>query len=175
MIKIVCEDCSFVNKVEFKKSLMGKRILFNCKNPKCSQQIKYKFPNKLESFQDDFQTKITGYNHKTTYKGALKWKDKHLDKDVTFEIFDGVNIVGRASSSKNPDIAIPTHDRSMSRMHCVIIKVKNHDQVNYLLKEYGNKNPLKLNSKILDPGTEIYLENGDVISLGLTELSFVFV
>lgn len=171
MVDVKCIKCSFTNKLEFKERLVGKSVLFNCKNPTCKEQIKFTFPE-LESNTESYQTIITDYNLTAPSAAKIKWHNKEENQQLDFKLSEGVNILGRKSSSKFPTIAIPCNDMSMSRMHCVIVQSSYDTATSFLLKEYDNKNKLILNGKALERGTEIYLEEGDKVTLGSTQIIF---
>lgn len=171
MVDAICSDCSFTNKLEFKKNLIGKTVMFKCKNPSCRSSIKFTFPP-IESITKSYQTVVTDYNMTSPSRAMIKWYNLETNKELSFILNEGVNIIGRMSKSKSPNIAIPTSDMSMSRMHCVIIQSSYDAVTSFLLKEYNNKNQLILNGKKLHSGTELYLEVGDRITLGITQITF---
>jgi len=171
MITVQCVECGFNNKLVFNQKMVGKKVKYSCKNPSCGTANFYTFP-KEQSSNSPQETIVSNYNPSSFTNGMITWHDLKGKEDVSFNIVNGVNIIGRESSQKSPDIAIPTEDKTMSRLHCVIVCIKGGRGMNYLLKEYSNKNPLILNGKTLESGTEVYLENGDQIHLGRTIVSF---
>ena len=170
MITVTCDVCGFNNKLVYQQSLVGKTVQFKCKNPVCAHKIKYTFPN-VKSLSRAYETVISDYQSTPIIDGILKWQ--RIDEDPLFFIIqDGVNIVGRKSNHKTQDIGIPTEDKTMSRLHCVITRTSTKKEVHYLLKGYSNKNPILLNGKVLEEGSEIYLQTGDIIIMGKTKLTF---
>lgn len=171
MITVQCTECGFNNQLIFNQKMAGKKVKYSCKNPGCGSPNYYTFPIEQPTAKSN-ETIVSDYNSSSSTDGMLTWFDDVQKEKINFSIADGVNIIGRESSQKSPDIAIPTVDKTMSRLHCVIVCIKGNRGMNYLLKEYSNKNPLILNGKTLDSGTEVYLEKGDKIHLGRTLVSF---
>lgn len=171
MITVQCTECAYNNKLTFNQKLVGKKVKYSCKNPSCGSPNYYTFPNEQPKIRP-LETAVSDYNPNFATDGMIAWYDDRNKEELNFTISNGVNIIGRQSSQKSPDIAIPTKDNTMSRLHCVIVSIKGERGMSYLLKEYSNKNPLILNGKKLESGTEIYLEKGDKIHLGRTVISF---
>lgn len=171
MITVQCVKCGFNNKLVFNQKLAGKKVKFLCKNPTCEESNTYTFPQE-KTENNYYETVVSDYNPNSLSEGFITWYDDQNEEKINFPITVGVNIIGRASSRKKPDLAIPTSDKTMSRLHCVIVCVQEHNGMSYLLKEYSNKNTLLLNDKKLHAGSEVYLQTGDRIHLGKTVISF---
>jgi len=99
---------------------------------------------------------------------------------ITYELFEGVNVIGRPDGSHHVDIKIE-EDRYVSREHCYINVLKDflHRFV-YILYD-GSEKPAKestngtfingLEDK-MDVGSKIYLKDGDIVQVGETKLAF---
>lgn len=171
MITVSCKVCGFNNRLIYNQKLVGKKVRFACKNPSCKKSVEYTFP-KVESINKEYETVVTDYTPRALFDGLVLWEDKESQHKEHYLLNVGTNIIGRLSNQKSPDIAIPTGDKTMSRMHCVISKITQNETPLYLLKEYSNKNPLILNGKILEKGSEVFLEKGDIIKMGKTDIQF---
>ena len=78
----------------------------------------------------------------------------------TFPLYLGTNRIGRRNKDTETDIPIITGDPSMDRHHA-IIKVTQ-----------GKTGALRVSGQILGPRESIYLQSGDVITLGATSIIF---
>ncbi len=125
-------------------------------------------------------------------KQAIKQKPPPKPKEITvfgtilvvetdgppsqsFELRKGINTIGRLSSSFQADVAIETTDMHMSRKHAIIevFKIKNQNSWGFVLCNFENKTPIQLNDDCkMSFWDEIYLKDGDTISIGESCLLF---
>lgn len=173
MIIITCKSCAFNNKVVFNQKLAGKSVMFACKNPSCNKPVKFSFPSKEPTLVGK-DTVITNADESDYINACIEWKHKS-GETISFPISNQTNIIGRQVHDQDIQIAIPTQDRTMSRQHAIIEKDKFKSGYSYLLKEHNNKNPISINSQELIQGFELYLQDGDQITMGRTSLIFKLV
>ncbi|MEM7655233.1 MAG: FHA domain-containing protein [Bacteroidota bacterium] len=98
--------------------------------------------------------------------------DEHAPTQ-TFPLKAGENVVGRKSVSKPADIMIETHDKFMSRHHCMLrVAQDQRGQLQYLLSDLSSTNGTFLpeKDKKLDTYDEIFLQDGDTIQAGRTKI-----
>lgn len=168
VIKIHCKHCHHENKVEFSASLAGKKILFQCQNKACKEKVSFTMPNENH---EDRSTLI--FNDHSANPGVAFLILESERQKYKYQLKDGIQVIGRKSSNKYPDIALDTDDRSVSRTHCIIDSFKNMtDKRCFVIRENNSKNGTYLNGNKLSQDDEIYLEDGDDIQLGHISLIF---
>lgn len=90
-----------------------------------------------------------------------------------YNLAEGNNTIGRKASQCNSSVKIETEDRYMSRnSHAVIDVSVNGQKVVHVIKNGANKNPSYVNDVLIGAADELVLNNGDVIKLGETKLTF---
>ena len=162
-----------------------------CGNPKCRSPLLIQNPHKLK----EAKCPACGYINPMpvaeaptqlrpaipTELGWLIVKDEQTDTQ-TFVLTMGVNTIGRQSTLSPATHMIVTSDEFMSRPHCTItVKISQKGTVEYLLQD-GAARPdgvwkISTNGTYLN-GQEprlsefdcIYLNDGDVIQIGVTKL-----
>ena len=110
-----------------------------------------------------------------TQKQAAAWlvQISEQENPATFELYEGLNTVGRLSASGSVNIAIGTTDKGISRHHFDLMVVKNSRQeFEFLIGDNGSANGTYINEnkEKLQPHSQIYLADGDVILIGNTRL-----
>ncbi len=101
---------------------------------------------------------------------------------VAYELFEGVNIIGRPDGPHRVDIKIE-EDRYVSREHCYIDIQKDflhrfvyilHDGQNKAGEEKPSTNGTFVNGleDKMDEGSIVYLKDGDIVQVGETKLAF---
>lgn len=91
-----------------------------------------------------------------------------------FPITQEYNMVGRknqAGAEWRPDIEIQTGDMNMSKKHCLI---RDNGYGKYVLEDHKSTNGTRLNGTKLKENDALYLSEGDVITIGRTELRVTY-
>jgi predicted Zn finger-like uncharacterized protein len=170
MISIHCPHCQTKLKVDEKK-IPADIKTFAC--PKCKKTIEVAFvlSNKQD---DDSETVILSVPGAKQVTGSLHVLPNEFTPEQTVHLSEGINIIGRKSASQALSTAIETNDKLMSRSHIGIEVRKDEkgDNIHYL---YDNKstNRTLYNSRYIEPGEVVVLQNNDEIQIGQTHLVFV--
>lgn len=169
MLKIQCNSCNFDNQLQYSPEVVGKRIMFKCKNKQCNEFITIKLPKAVK-----VESTTVVIENKNSYKANafLEWNRE--GELLRFPLNNGIQIIGRKSNNKYPDICLESSDNSLSRLHCIIEGVESKNDHNYILKDNKSKNGILLNGTEIYPEDELYLVHGDEIKLGLTTLMFKY-
>lgn len=165
-----CSACGNRNILKVSKKIEGKRIAFICKGKSCNQRIEVDIPLQDPIATKDRQTIVISDAYAGVSSGRLLVENQEDPRYIKLK--KGVNVIGRKSPSSHADIQINVADMYMSRMHTVIVVTEDDQKTEYLLKDYDSKNNTILNGTPLHKGEEVYLVNGDRISLGQTNLRF---
>lgn len=80
-------------------------------------------------------------------------------------------IIGRADEDEPSDIALSGDDTISRRSICIEVKADEYG-FDYILKVLNASNPVRVNGKIIKLGEKIYLDLGDIITIGHTNLKF---
>ncbi|MEE9439729.1 MAG: FHA domain-containing protein [Saprospiraceae bacterium] len=167
----ICEHCSNKSKIEWDKNQINKVIQFKCKE--CKNIISTKFPIH-PYFEDGTLVYFSMPKKKTTVAKLVVVANEHYEGGQ-FVLNNNLAVVGRMSNSKNPDVAIPTKDKKISRLHFIIRSYQKDDEstVRYTLEPRLGTNAVYLNNTIIKDNQELYLANKDRIKVGNTEIIFV--
>ncbi len=90
----------------------------------------------------------------------------------TYQLYIGINTVGRKAGSSTASVQIVTDDRTMSRSHAIIEVSNAGGKTVHILRNGANKNPSYLNGSLIGQQDQLILNNGDRIKMGNTELTF---
>lgn len=88
-----------------------------------------------------------------------------------YKLSEGQTIVGREDDEEPSDISI-TGDDTISRRSIAINIVADDYGFDYVLKVLNAANPVRVNGKQIRVGEKTYLDLGDVITIGRTNLKF---
>lgn len=121
-------------------------------------------------------TYIPGLHTETPQKLKLVvCQSKEYDTpNQCFVLDQDYNMVGRknfGSPQERPDIEIVTNDKYMSRKHCLI---KNNGYGRFSIEDHGSANGTYVNCQRLECKESVYLNDGDVIQMGRTEIKVSF-
>jgi FOG: FHA domain len=168
MISIRCPHCQIGLKVDETK-MPANIQTFNC--PKCRKPIPVTLVN---HDQDDSETIILSIpGQKEGKTGKLHILANEFTPEQHISLFEGVNIIGRKSSSKESKTSIETDDKLMSRNH-IGIEIRKDAKGSYNHYLYDNKstNRTLYNGSYIEPGEIVILKNNDEIQIGQTHLIF---
>ncbi len=170
MISIRCPHCHVGLKVDETK-LPSHIQTFNC--PQCRKPIPVSILNKNLN-QDDSETVILSpAGPKDLKMGRIQVIGNELTPPQTIQLSEGVNIIGRKSSSSDSATTIETQDKLMSRAHIGIeIKKDAKGNYNHYLFDNKSKNRTLYNSNYIEPEEIIILKDKDEIQIGQTRLLF---
>lgn len=151
-----CPICGMVHKVMNTPGIEGKSL--TCK--KCG--TKQPFSKYRIIVQEESGTTTSDSNVRTKV-GKLYWPDK----DLSFDLKPGRNVIGRQANSSKADIQLPCRSRLSSREH-IVIEVKGSISTGYshqisLYKE--NVNRVLVGGNALSWGDVLVLNDGDTIVL----------
>jgi len=170
MISILCPHCQTKLKVDENK-IPANIQFFAC--PKCKKNIEVSFVMSNKP-ADDAETLILSVPGAKQVTGSLQVLPNEFTPEQTVHLSEGINIIGRKSASKALSTSIETKDKLMSRSHIGIEVRKNErgENIHYL---YDNKstNRTLYNSRYIEPGETVVLQNNDEIQIGQTRLVFV--
>lgn len=88
-----------------------------------------------------------------------------------YKLSEGKTIIGREDDDNPSDISL-TGDDTISRRSISIDIVPDEYGFDYILKVLNASNPVRVNGKQIRVGEKIYLDLGDVITIGHTNLKF---
>ncbi len=170
-MKVPCKHCKTVNTLKISEHNIGKKVRFKCANPVCHNL------NQVFVSEEDLSgvRTVTLHEDKGMVLGALlEVLPNPNTVSAIFHVEEGLNIVGRASSSKKIEISIKTTDRDMSREHCQIEGRRNkYDSMSYTIEDLDSKNGVYINGIKLEAADKVFLEGNDIIELGNTSLLFL--
>ncbi|GAB4002258.1 hypothetical protein GCM10028807_60530 [Spirosoma daeguense] len=162
-----------------------------CGNPKCRAPLLIQNPQKLREAkcpacgylnpipEEEAPTQVQ--TRMPTEMGWLIVKDEQTETQ-TFVLQMGTNTIGRQSNLSPSTHMIVTNDEFMSRPHCTItVKIGPDGNVAYLLQDGATRqdgswkystNGTYLNGEEprLSEFDSLYLNDGDVIQIGITKL-----
>ena len=91
----------------------------------------------------------------------------------TFPLYLGVNRIGRRNKDTETDIPIITGDPSMDRHHAIIkVTQGKTGALRFALSDDDSHVGTFVSGQILGPRESVYLQSGDVITLGATSIIF---
>lgn len=121
---------------------------------------------KVENLNPDKKGKVIG-----------GWLVVHTEnkKHLTYELFEGDNVIGRPDGPHHLDIKVD-NDSYVSRVHCTVVVSKDFmHRFKYELKDSeGSTNGTYINAyeKRLPKGESVFLQDGDTIQVGETKMVF---
>ena len=168
-INATCKHCNTKLPISINNTMFGKGISVRCN--KCDDITRVKVPEK-EVFKQQVHKKKpaeTFIVKKEKENIVLKLEVRKGDfSDVQFFSIDkDVVVIGRKSNNSKANIKIKTTDMYISREH-IIIKKKNNKA--YVIIDNHSRNGTLLNNNKLNIEEEIYIEDGDIITIGKTEI-----
>ena len=164
-ISVKCPKCASSLIVPIVEEEIGTKKQNVCQ--KCGQMFTISVPASLAS---QFNTDPT--------LGGLSNNDISLRLEVlrndatppqAFNLTADYYTVGRKNNSgpaSRPDIEVVTTDMKMSRKHAIIKKKGNNG---FTIKDAGSKNGIKVNGQKMTEDEELYLNDGDMFQLGITQ------
>ncbi len=169
MISIRCPHCHVGLKVDETKIPQNIQT-FGC--PQCKEPIPVSLV--VQKIQpDDSDTVILNLPTDTVPTGRLKVFQNPLTPAQTVHLNEGLNIIGRKSSTINNPTAIDTADKLMSRNHMSIeVKKDSKGQYKHYLSDNKSKNRTLYNSNYIESGEIHVLKNKDEIQIGQTRMIF---
>jgi len=160
--KITCPNCHGMLEVTNPK---GEPVLMiKCPNPTCGAKLRIRF--------DTGETVLAPKKGVATVPGYLNWSGQ------SFELKEGRNSVGRASSKHEADIELMTDDRSVSRVHCLLEAVKlKTGRVKVVISDLRSadkiaQKPTLVYDEPLAQEDRLVMEDGDTIEIGSQTLHF---
>lgn len=88
-----------------------------------------------------------------------------------YKLSEGQTVIGREDDDEPSDISI-TGDDTISRRSVSINIVADDYGFDYILKVLNASNPVRVNGKQIKVGEKVYLDVGDIITIGNTNLKF---
>ena len=170
MISVRCPHCKVGLKVDESK-IPSNIQTFNC--PKCKQPVSVSYVIGNQSIDDSETIILSNPAEKNAKTGKLHVLPNEFTPEQFIRLFEGVNIIGRKSSSKESVTAIETKDKLMSRSH-IGIEVRPDAERKFIHTLYDNKstNRTLYNRNYIEPGETVVLKNNDEIQIGQTRLIF---
>jgi hypothetical protein len=90
----------------------------------------------------------------------------------TYILKAGTNTIGRKTENNTATVLLEVDDKTISRSHITIeIAVNKAGFFEYLVFDNNSANGTYINNEPLKPGNELYLNNEDIIQLGLTKIT----
>jgi len=170
MISIRCPHCQVGLKVDESKIPLNIQT-FNC--PKCKQPIPISYVMSNQPVDDSETVILSVPESKVAKTGKLHVLPNEHTSEQFIRLFEGTNVIGRKSHSKESPTAIDTNDKLMSRAH-IVIEVRSDAKGNFIHSLYDNKstNRTLYNRNYIEPGEIVILKNNDEIQIGQTRLIF---
>jgi len=170
MISVRCPHCQVGLKVDESK-IPANIQSFNC--PKCKQPILISYVMNNQTADDSETVILSSPESKTAKTGKLHVLPNEFTSEQFIRLFEGINIIGRKSPSKESATAIDTKDKMMSRAH-LVIEVRSAAKGCFIHTLYDNKstNRTLYNRNYIEPGEIVILKNNDEIQIGQTRLIF---
>lgn len=189
-LKIKCPSCGKIIGIANKPGI--ENASFTC--PVCKERHKVgecpKVIMKPISKDDSEKTQYGIDQHtssdteKTRYSASdFRSNDTHTKSELkigvlvdnfgnVYQLYNGINSIGRKASSSPASVQIAVEDRYMSRNHAIIEVRNSGGNILHIMKNGANKNPSYVNGKLIESFDQVILNHGDKIKLGYTELTF---
>ncbi len=169
MISLRCPHCNIGLKVDETK-IPSNIQTFSC--PQCREPIPVSLITQKQH-SDDAETVILPSANASQQVGKLKVIQNQFTPAQTIQLYEGLNTIGRKSSSTPTTTAIDTGDKLMSRSHILIeVKKDPKGQYKHYLSDNKSKNRTLYNSSYIESGEIIVLKNKDEIQIGQTRMIF---
>lgn len=182
---VKCPYCKAILTVKNSKNVEVKII--SC--PKCGESLKVSFRKRKEPVEAptyipqrpkevnnrETQSGNTGSPYATQIRSPQREEidPRLLCNGQIYKLESGENIIGRQSDDSLATIQINTNDLYMSRQHIkIIVNSQKNGIKKYVLGNYKNMNKTMVNGQIVGKDDFIRLSDGDVISIGHTEITF---
>jgi predicted Zn finger-like uncharacterized protein len=170
MISVRCPHCQVGLKVDESK-IPSNIQTFNC--PKCKQPILVSYVLNNQPVDDSETIILSVPEEKKTRTGKLHVLPNEYTPEQFIRLLEGVNIIGRKSTSKESVTAIETKDKLMSRTHIGIeVRPDTDGKYNHCLYDNKSTNRTLYNRSYIEPGETVILKNNDEIQIGQTRLIF---
>ncbi len=167
---VKCPSCGVV--LEVRNSQNEEVKIINC--PQCGMGLRVRFQQQGKEMMDA-DTFIPGYGdgNDTEIAGLANKADKVfiVCEGRRYELQEGINIVGRKSNQSSADVQLEVTDRYISRQNAIVKVKKTDGHLLVTIANYKNPNPIKIRSLTLLNNDEVMLENGDIITMGLTKMT----
>lgn len=135
--------------------------------------------NKAHSYDDEIPGEEDSDEERHQKKKHIKLRESlYLTRKKLFglvaeryRLSEGKTIIGREDDDEPSDISL-TGDDTISRRSISIDIVPDDYGVDYILKVLNAANPVRVNGKQIRQGEKTYLDLGDIITVGHTNLKF---
>lgn len=164
-LKIICPNCKSLLKLQNTSGVSNKML--TC--PIC------RFRAKVSVFQQtninksisDKESEPTQVNFEVIDRtiGSLFFQSEE------YSLHKGVNTIGRKAKTSHAEVQI-SEDKYMSRQHAIITVKEGKNGFEHLLQPTNPKNPIKINGRYIENDDVIFLQWGDRLTFGHTELIF---
>ena len=157
----------------------------NVKCPSCKQFFKpFEILTEEQKQQIEREANRKKEEPEIEEKKAVGWLVVHDEKThaQTFDLFDGVQVIGKKSAAKPCDIMIEIDDPYLSRNHFSINVKTAGSRSTFLLKDNQSANGTFVETTLignfekqlrrLREGEEVYIEDGAIIQAGDTKIIF---
>ena len=166
LVKIKCPSCG---KVFIVKSVPGiENASVTC--PVCKRKASFMLYQKVvEKSSEDTEIGCLG----NAVMGCIKEKTGML-----WQLHAGVNTIGRKLKTPPQQVDVPlsdyTGEKKMSRHHAKVEVVRQpNGNCKHVLYNWENKNPTRVDGKMVEFGDRIILHNGMVLSFANIDVEFV--
>lgn len=146
---------------------LGKRVQMKCKQ--CGGRNKAQITLALLKGEQESKTELFQGETKDRALDISKLvvQNEPMAKDSELQLPFGKTILGRKTDNA-PDnkVVISNDDKTVSRNHCQIEKLKEANQVLFTIKDLQSANGTFINDEPLQKEDEVYLMPGDIITIG---------
>ena len=173
-VNIKCPKCGQTSQVAIPTGV--EEMKYAC--PHCAKSLKLVFKNNQgQEPNDSGKTKLNLPKRKKEEQGgaseATRVPSSVIFNGREFPLNEGRNIVGRAASSSEADIQLPTNDMYLSRNHSQItVYLLNDGNVKATFSNYKNKNKSFVDGQQIEDDEEVILTDGVEIKMGNTIIRF---
>lgn len=160
--KIVCPKCHGLLEVTNPKQ--EPELMIRCPNPACGARMRVRF--------ETGETVLAPKGKKDDTLGYLSFGGHQ------YPLQEGRNTVGRSSSKHEATIELPTDDRSVSRLHCLLETVRTKTgKVKVIVSDLRTAEkiavkPTLLSDEPLAAEDRLVLEDSDTLCVGSQTLYF---
>lgn len=160
-VMVRCPGCGGVLEVQYSRNEPVKK--FAC--PICDKKLEVRFKS-----NDDYETVIRRDDDpvRTIPGKGPAYKSCYLQVGrQQYPLHEGVNTIGRKAESSTADTQLDDKEQYMSRSHIKINVSKLPDGIiRCVVTNDKNKNPTRINGRVMNQNDAIVLHEGDTIGMG---------
>lgn len=159
-VDIRCPKCGKVLRLQRLPGIENKIV--PC--PVCGTRTPFSQCGKVQAPKETCDTELPA----SLKKGKAFLVDRLNNR--SYELPLGRNVVGRAHATSSANVQIVTDDKGISRSHSVIEVINTASgKTRCIISNAQNKNATYINGEKLEDGDELYLKDGDIVKMSISE------